>query len=112
MEGRSDPNLTVNDLIECSDRAWPSVSVSYRLDGFKGLYDEYQRVRDRLRTNTRLMSLYRRRSMHFDEKLQKFMRYLASIVNWPLLVVVAVISYGLGASELKTYWAALMQVIK
>jgi hypothetical protein len=62
-----------------------------------------QKVKERLRQNARMLAYYRRRSDRLDVKVRTTQRALFGIVNWPLLIVTAIVAYGFGASEWRTY---------
>lgn len=105
-EGHSAYDLVIGELLEFSDREWTNISVNYWLDGFRALYGDQQKARERLRQNTRMLAYYRRRSDRFDVKVRTIQRALHDMVNWPLLIVTALVAYSLGASEWRTYLAS------
>lgn len=110
-EGYSDPTLTVDDLIEFSDREWPTVSATTYPYAFRALSHERHKIKDRLTYNTRRMLRYKRENDRFDLKVGKVMRALRILVNWPLLLLVAFLAYGLGSSQLGTYLDAIKQFL-
>lgn len=106
-EGHSAYNLTIAELLEYSDREWTNISVNCWLEGFRALFGDHQKTRERLRQNTRMLSHYRRKSDRFEAKVRTIQSALYRIVNWPLLIFTAMVAYGVGASEWRTYLASM-----
>lgn len=105
-EGHSAYDLVIGELLEFGEREWTNISVNYWLDGFRALYEDHTNARRRLRESNRMLSRYRRKSERFDVKVRTMRNALSSIVNWPLVIFTAVVAYGVGAGEWRTYLAA------
>lgn len=106
-EGHTAYDLLIAELLEFDDREWANISVNYWLDGFRALYGDHLIARRRLRESNRTLSRYRRKSERFDAKVRTIRNALAYIVNWPLVAATAVVGYGVGAGEWRTYLAVV-----
>ncbi len=109
--GHSAHDLVVGELLTFSDREWANISVDNWLEGFRALESDRKKTRERLRESLQSLRYFKRRSKQFTVKAKMVRQALHHIVNWPLLVVTAVVAYGVGAGQWRAYLTAAKQLV-
>lgn len=88
--GRTDPDLTVSDLVAC--RKWPNIEPSYRFEALKKLALQFQKLRDNCKGGFSTARYYKRKATRIEERLKTF----AGFINWVAYIVIAFAAFFLG----------------
>lgn len=95
VEGKSDPDLKVKDLIAYAH--WPNIEKDYR---FRGLDLSWQELAT-LRENVRHLRHSNRRYRLTYETIEKRLWAIASFLNWPAYAVAIFIGMAIGSAVCK-----------
>lgn len=107
QDGHSADGFCVGGLVEYTDGQWKNISVTRSLDGFKALYHDKQMIRRELSRSKRMLATYKRKSQRFEAKVRFIQHTLYKIINFPSVLLAAVVGYGVGSGQWRNYLSSV-----